>query len=103
LSCAVLLACVPAAHAQQPVFSAPNLSPTGVRDMAANCASCHGTQGRAAAGSRVASLAGRTDVAAVLRAFRDGQRDSTVMQQIARGYGEAEIDALGTYFSRQPR
>ena len=71
--------------------------------MAANCAACHGTRGRAAAGSSVAGLAGRADVAGLLRAFRDGKRESTVMQQIAKGYGEAEIDALGAYFARQPR
>jgi len=103
LLCAGLLACVPVAHSQQPRFAAPNLSETGVRDMAANCAPCHGTRGRAAPGSSVAGLAGRTDVAALLKSFRDGKRESTVMQQIAKGYGEAEIDALGAYFARQAR
>jgi cytochrome subunit of sulfide dehydrogenase len=100
---AVLLACVPAAHGQRPAFAAPNLSESGVRDMAANCAPCHGTRGRPVPGSNAAGLAGRTDVATLLRAFRDGKRDSTVMQQIAKGYGEAEIDAMGGYFARQPR
>ncbi len=71
--------------------------------MAANCASCHGTRGRAAPGSNIAALAGRKDVASRLRAFREGKRESTVMQQIAKGFGEAEIDALGAYFARQPR
>jgi cytochrome subunit of sulfide dehydrogenase len=99
----VLLASATLAHGQQPVFAPPNLSAAGVRDMAANCAACHGTRGRTAPGSRVATLAGRSDVAASLRAFRDGKRDSTVMQQIAKGYGEPEIDALGAYFARQAR
>ncbi|HEY2629447.1 MAG TPA: c-type cytochrome [Usitatibacter sp.] len=103
LLCTVLLACAAEARAQQPAFAAPNLSEAGVRDMAANCASCHGTRGKPAPGSSVAGLAGRTDVAALLRAFREGKRESTVMQQIAKGYGDAEIDAMGAYFARQPR
>jgi cytochrome subunit of sulfide dehydrogenase len=98
-----MLSCAAVAHGQQPAFAAPNLSEAGVRDMAANCASCHGTRGRAASGSSVVALAGSKDVAAQLRAFRDGRRESTVMQQIAKGFGEAEIDALGAYFARQAR
>jgi len=67
--------------------------------MAANCAPCHGTAGKAVPGSAVRKLAGREDVAALLRAFREGRRDSTVMQQIAKGYTDAEIEALGAYFA----
>jgi sulfide dehydrogenase cytochrome subunit len=101
--CAALVACAIPAQGQQPAFAAPNLTESGIRDMAANCAPCHGTRGRAAPGSTVKELAGRTDVAALLRAFREGKRESTVMQQIARGYGDAEIEAIGAYFARQPR
>ena len=39
----------------------------------------------------------------LLRAFREGRRESTVMQQIAKGYTDAEIEALGTWFARQAR
>ncbi|HUL56621.1 MAG TPA: c-type cytochrome [Usitatibacter sp.] len=100
--CAALAAWAGLALAQQPDFAPPNLSAAGARDMAANCAACHGTDGRAAAGSGMSSLAGRADVARLLRAFRDGKRESTVMRQIARGYGDAEIDAIGAYFARRP-
>lgn len=94
------MACAVLAHAQQPSFAAPNLSERGVRDMAANCAPCHA---KAAPGSSIRGLAGREDVAPVLRAFREGRRESTVMQQIAKGYTDAEIEALGAWFARQAR
>jgi cytochrome subunit of sulfide dehydrogenase len=98
---------VAGAQAQQPAapppsFASSNLTPNGVRDMAANCAACHGTDGRAAQGSSVAGLAGRPaeDIAATMKAFRDGKREATVMHQIAKGFSDAEIAALAAYFSQ---
>jgi cytochrome c553 len=95
---------VPApAPAPAPAFAAPNLTDKGVRDLAANCAICHGTLGRPAPGSSVAGLAGRSDVAEVLRQFKEGKREATIMHQIAKGYGDAEIAALGAYFATLPQ
>ena len=104
---AALAAWAAAASAQQPpappVFAAPNLTPAGVRAMAANCAPCHGTDGRPAAGSSVAPLAGRAqdEIVATMQAFREGRRESTVMQQIAKGYTDVETAAIAAYFARQ--
>jgi len=69
------------------------------RDIAANCASCHGTDGRSRGG--MPSLAGRDKVFIVerVREFRDGRRPSTVMQQLAKGYSDAQIEAAAAYFS----
>ena len=72
--------------------------------LAAACAICHGTDGRAAT-KEVISLAGlpREHIASQMRAFRDGQRPATVMHQIAKGYTDAQIDALAAWFSAQKR
>lgn len=88
-----------------PAFAASNLTPEGVRQMASTCAPCHGTQGRPTSGSSLAALAGRpsAEIVQTLRQFRDGARPATVMQQIAKGFSEAEIAALADYFSRQRR
>ena len=86
-----------------PAFAAPNVSEKGMRSLAANCAACHGTGGRAAAGSSVAALAGRNDIVEVMRAFKEGKREATIMHQIAKGYSDAEIAALAEYFSKQSR
>ena len=69
--------------------------------LAATCANCHGTDGRAVAGEAMPRLAGqpREALAASLRAFRDGSRPATVMHQLAKGYSNEEIDALAAYFA----
>src|SRR5688500_11475337 len=74
------------------------------RNMAAACAICHGTDGRAAT-KDVVPLAGLPSqhIASQMRAFRDGQRPATVMHQIAKGYTDAQIDAMAAWFSAQKR
>lgn len=74
------------------------------RDLAASCAICHGSEGRAVTSS-VVSLAGmpREQIATQMRAFRDGKRPATVMHQIAKGYTDAQIDAMAQWYSVQKR
>ena len=88
-----------------PAFAAPNLTPNGVRGLAANCSACHGTGGKTQPDSTVAALAGRAkaDIASIMQEFKDGKRQATIMHQIAKGYSAEEIDALADYFSKQPK
>jgi len=76
-------------------------APDTGRDVAATCAACHGTDGRSRGG--VPSLAGRDEQELVraMRAFRDGERPSTMMQQLARGYSDREIEAAAAFFATQ--
>src|SRR5256886_16377094 len=71
------------------------------RDVAANCAICHGADGRSPGG--VPSLVGQDKLSLVqqMKDFRDGKRRSTIMQQLARGYTDAEIEAAAAYLSAQ--
>lgn len=86
-----------------PAFAASNLSEAGVRALAANCAACHGTNGKAAPESSVPGLAGRpaADLTAAMAQFKAGTRPATLMHQIAKGYSDAEIAAMSDYFSKQ--
>jgi cytochrome c553 len=88
-----------------PAFASPNLSESGARALAANCAACHGTAGRTAPGSPLTPLAGRSkdEIAQAMGQFKAGQRPATLMHQIAKGYSDAEIAAIAEYFSKQPR
>ena len=88
-----------------PAFAASNLSPAGVRGLAANCAMCHGTNGRTVPGSMVPGLAGfeKSKLVAAMKEFREGKGQPTVMHQIAKGYSDAETEAMADYFSKQPR
>ena len=97
------------ALAQQPApppsFAASNTTAKGVQALAANCAMCHGTHGRTAADSPVASLAGkgRDEIAQAMAQFKSGQKPATVMHQIAKGYTDEEIAALAAHFAGLPR
>ena len=71
------------------------------RTLAATCANCHGTDGRAVAGEAMVALAGLPPghIAAQMKAFREGTRTATVMHQIAKGYTPEQIDAIAAYFA----
>ena len=74
-----------------------------LQGLAATCANCHGTGGKAAAGSSVPSLAGvpRDTMVAQLKAFKAGTRPATIMHQLAKGYTDAQIEQLAGYFAAQ--
>lgn len=74
-----------------------------VRSLAATCANCHGTDGHGAPGSTVPLLAGQSREAllASLKAFKAGSRPATVMQQLAKGYTDAQLEQLAGYFAAQ--
>ncbi len=75
------------------------------RALAATCANCHGTDGRAVEGSSVVSLAGldRTYLIAQMQAFKTGARPATVMHQISKGYSETQIGIIASYFAAQKK
>jgi sulfide dehydrogenase cytochrome subunit len=74
-----------------------------VRSIAATCANCHGTEGRAVDATAVPGLAGLPSnyIVDQMKAFRSGTRTSTVMQQVAKGYNEAQVEQLAAYFAAQ--
>lgn len=84
----------PVAHAQ------PAADPRA-RSLAATCASCHGTDGKAVAGETMVRLAGmpKDYIVTQMKAFRDGRRPATVMHQLAKGYDDAQIDAIAAWFA----
>jgi len=77
----------------------------GARNLASACAICHGTEGRPVPNAALIPLAGlpRDHIATQMRAFRDGKRPATVMHQIAKGYNDAQIDAMAAWFAAQKR
>jgi cytochrome c553 len=75
------------------------------RALAATCANCHGTEGRAVDNSAVPGLAGMPAayLAMQMKAFKDGSRPATVMHQLAKGYSDEQIQQLAAYFAALPR
>jgi sulfide dehydrogenase cytochrome subunit len=76
-----------------------------LKSLAATCAACHGTDGKAHPEGATTPLAGlpRANLAGALREFRDGKRSATVMHQLAKGYTDEQIDAIAAYFAAQPK
>ncbi len=74
------------------------------RQLAANCAACHGTDGRTTAGSPLAQLAGMPAekmVDALTEAKAGKRADATVMHQLAKGLSDEQIKTLADYFAAQ--
>lgn len=91
------LACA-AAAAWSALTGAASAADDSARALAAGCLTCHQPAGRALpvlAGQPQAALADK------LRAFRSGTQAGTVMPQIAKGYTDAQIDAIARYFAEQ--
>src|SRR5215467_4896264 len=89
---ALALGAVSNVLAQQPD---PNLG----RNLAAACASCHGSSGTAG----IPGLAGRdpAELLRIMQEFRSGKRQATVMHQLARGYIDEQVQAIAAYLAAQ--
>ena len=104
---AMCLAALPAAAADAPApattpvtaAAAPSAppSPAAVVNMISNCYSCHGTDGRSP--GSIPSLTGKNAEQAllVLKEFKSGRLAATVMTRHAKGYTDAELEALANY------
>ena len=75
------------------------------RALAATCANCHGTNGRAIENSEVPGLVGMPAayLVAQMQAFRKGERPATVMHQLAKGYTDEQIQQIAAYFAAQKK
>jgi cytochrome subunit of sulfide dehydrogenase len=70
---------------------------------AAACSGCHPASSRVS--SPVVRLAGmdKESIVRALQEFRAGTRSGTIMDRIAKGFSDAEIQALAAWFAAQPR
>jgi len=66
------------------------------------CAGCHGTNG-ASIGPATPSLAGMSETYIIdtMTSYKEGDRASTIMQRIAKGYSEEDFAKMGKFFAAQ--
>lgn len=66
------------------------------------CAGCHGTNG-ASTGPATPSLAGMSEtyITDSMIAYKAGERESTIMMRIAKGYDEDDFAKMGKFFASQ--
>ena len=69
------------------------------RDLASSCFTCHGTDGNSTGGIPP-SLSGRNsgELFQAMKEFQSGKRPATVMHQQARGYTDAQLKLISSYF-----
>ena len=77
-------------------------APSG-QAVADTCAGCHGPDG-ASLGPTTPSLAGTSETYMVetMKAFQSGDRTSTIMGRIAKGYSDAELESMAAVFAKLP-
>lgn len=97
VSKAALLLLLPLAHNAH--AGDPNLG----RNLAATCAACHGTDGKSAGINANLAGIGKELLVKTFKEFKSGEKPATVMHQLAKGYNDAQIDAIATYLSAQPK
>ena len=73
------------------------------RSLAATCANCHGTNGRAERGSPVLAGMPKDELVTQMRLFREGGKPSTIMGQISKGYTPEQVELIAEYFAAQKR
>ena len=71
------------------------------RYLAANCANCHGTNGKAAEGMPTLAGMSADALTSAMKSFKAGTRPASIMHQIAKGYSDEQIATLATYFAQQ--
>jgi cytochrome c553 len=74
--------------------------PNAGRSLAANCFTCHGTNGNSV-DNVPPGLAGRdrTVLFQTMKDFQSGKQPSTIMHQQAKGYTDAQLQLIAAYFA----
>jgi sulfide dehydrogenase cytochrome subunit len=99
-SATLLVLAMNVASAQAPANStSANLG----RNLAAQCANCHGTNGKSVA--EVPSLAGQAAnlISQKMKDYRDGKMPASIMHQLAKGYTDEQVALMADYFSKQAK
>ena len=61
------------------------------------CAACHGPDGQSHGAIPSFNTLPKDSIVEALRAFRSGERQGTVMNRIAKGLDDADIEAIAAY------
>jgi cytochrome c553 len=75
--------------------SAQNMNP---ELLASNCVVCHGPNGESVSHIPAINALNANEISDRMREFRDGKRAATIMDKIAKGYNDAQIDLIAEHF-----
>jgi len=74
--------------------------PANAVALALACSGCHDPQADASASPRLTGM-DAADFIQRMNDFKSGKRVSSIMNRVARGYDESELQKMADYFSRQ--
>jgi cytochrome subunit of sulfide dehydrogenase len=72
------------------------------RNLAATCASCHGTHGQARGDMKPLAGLSAEKIMAAVADYKSGAQPATIMHQIAKGYTDEQIRLVAGYFAALP-
>lgn len=75
--------------------------PNRARDVASTCANCHGTGGASQGGTASLAGMGKEDIVRKMQDFKAGRTPATIMQQLAKGYTDEQIELAAGWFAAQ--
>ncbi len=83
--------------------SAPSAQAAPLELLPAGASSCGGCHAPPGVDTAVPTLHGRSaaDITAHMQSFRSGSQPSTVMDRIAKGFSDAEVEAIAAWYARQ--
>lgn len=67
--------------------------------LAASCAACHGTGGNSPGAIPTLKGKDKNYIVRALNGFKSGTRPATVMNRLAKGYSDSEIQLLANWFA----
>jgi cytochrome c553 len=79
------------------------IDPLQARSLAASCAACHGTDGRAQPGMESLAGANKDDMIKKMLDYKAGRKPATIMHQLSKGYTDEQIVAIAGYFAAQKK
>lgn len=71
--------------------------------MADSCAGCHGTDGHSVGAMPAFSNKKLEELQSMLREYKAGKREPTVMDRIAKAYSNEQLDAIAVYFASRKK
>lgn len=71
------------------------------RNLAATCANCHGTNGKAKGDMKPLAGMPADKLIAMVADYKSGAQPATIMHQIAKGYTDEQIRLVAAYFASQ--
>ena len=72
-----------------------------VKQWASACANCHGTNGKAVGAAPALAGQPAAELIKKMAAYKAGAVPATIMHQSAKGYTDAQIEAMAAFFAAQ--